>query len=65
MIFIYNILNTLFYRYLSERLCKYINDGEIMECVYETLNKNNIEIPFPQREITIRHANEEEYVALK
>lgn len=46
-------------------LTQYINDGEIMECVYETLNKNNIEIPFPQREITIRHANEEEYVALK
>lgn len=46
-------------------LTQYINDGEIMECVYETLNKNNIEIPFPQREITIRHANEAEYAALK
>lgn len=42
-------------------LTQYVNDGEIMECVYETLNKNNVEIPFPQREITIRHANDEEY----
>ena len=28
--------------------------GDIMECIYETLNKNGIEIPFPQREITIK-----------
>lgn len=25
----------------------------ILECVYNTLNKNNIEIPFPQRDIHI------------
>ena len=32
--------------------------GDIMECIYETLNKNGIEIPFPQREITIKHQQE-------
>lgn len=31
--------------------------GDIMECIYETLNKNGIEIPFPQREITIKQQN--------
>lgn len=31
--------------------------GDIMECIYETLNNNGIEIPFPQREITIKHQN--------
>lgn len=46
-------------------LTQYVNDGEIMECVYDTLNSNGIEIPFPQREITIRHADQEEYAALK
>lgn len=29
----------------------YINDGEVMECIYKTLNENNIEIPFPQLDI--------------
>lgn len=32
--------------------------GVIMECIYETLNKNGIEIPFPQCEITIKHQQE-------
>lgn len=32
--------------------------GVIMECIYETLNKNGIEIPFPQREITIKYQQE-------
>jgi len=45
-------------------LTQYVNDGEIMECVYETLNRNGVEIPFPQREITIRHAGSEEYALL-
>ena len=31
--------------------------GVIMECIYETLNNNGIEIPFPQREITIKQQN--------
>ncbi len=31
--------------------------GGIMECIYETLNNNGIEIPFPQREITIKQQN--------
>ncbi|MDR4930528.1 mechanosensitive ion channel domain-containing protein [Segatella bryantii] len=35
-------------------LTKALDDGEIMECIYKTLNDNNIEIPFPQREITIK-----------
>ena len=30
-------------------------DGCILECIYDTLNKHNIEIPYPQREISIRH----------
>lgn len=34
-------------------LTQYADDGKIMECVYDTLNKNNIEIPFPQRDIHI------------
>ena len=32
--------------------------GLIMECIYETLNNNGIEIPFPQREVTIKYQNE-------
>ena len=27
----------------------------VMECIYDTLNNNGIDIPFPQREITIKH----------
>ena len=30
------------------------DDATIMECIYDTLNDHNIEIPFPQREITIK-----------
>ena len=41
-------------------LTQYYDDGKILECVYETLNKNNIQIPFPQREIRILHGSEEE-----
>ena len=41
-------------------LTQYGDDGTILECVYETLNKNNIQIPFPQRDIhIIRNATEE------
>ncbi|MDD6552341.1 MAG: mechanosensitive ion channel family protein [Prevotellaceae bacterium] len=40
-------------------LKQYSIDGRIMECVYETLNKNNIEIPFPQREVTIKNQTNE------
>lgn len=29
----------------------YVNDGEILECIYKTLNENNIEIPFPQVDV--------------
>lgn len=35
-------------------LTQYTDDGRIMECVYDTLNLHNIEIPFPQREVTIK-----------
>ena len=30
----------------------------VMECIYDTLNNNGIEIQFPQREITIKHQQE-------
>ncbi len=35
-------------------LTQYGDDGIIMECIYDTLNEHGIEIPFPQREITIK-----------
>lgn len=35
------------------------DDGCIMECIYNTFNEHGIEIPFPQREITIKHPDEE------
>lgn len=38
-------------------LTQAIDDATIMECVYDTLNDHNIEIPFPQREITIKQVN--------
>ena len=38
-------------------LTQAIDDATIMECIYDTLNDNNIEIPFPQREITIKQVN--------
>lgn len=34
-------------------LTQYGNDGEVMECIYNTLNNANIEIPFPQRDLHI------------
>lgn len=34
-------------------LTQAIDDATIMECIYDTLNDHNIEIPFPQREITL------------
>ena len=40
-------------------LTQYADDGTIMECIYDTLNENNIEIPFPQREITIKNVTPE------
>lgn len=33
---------------------QYSDDGVILECIYDTLNDNGIEIPFPQRDIHIR-----------
>ena len=41
-------------------MTQYVDDGRIMECVYDTLNANNIEIPFPQRDIHIIHATPEQ-----
>lgn len=32
---------------------QYSNDGEILETIYNTLNANNISIPFPQRDLHI------------
>lgn len=34
-------------------LTQYGDTGTVLECIYETLNKNHIEIPFPQRDIHI------------
>lgn len=41
-------------------LTQYLDDGRIMECVYHTLNKHRIQIPFPQREIRILNATPKE-----
>ena len=41
-------------------LTQAMDDATIMECIYDTLNEHNIEIPFPQREITIKNATPEE-----
>ena len=38
-------------------LTQYVNDCEVLECVYDTLNKNNISIPFPQRDVRIVGSN--------
>lgn len=32
--------------------------SDVLKCVYETLNKHNIEIPFPQRDIHIKNIDE-------
>lgn len=29
--------------------------SDVMECIYDTLNKNNIEIPFPQRDVHVKN----------
>lgn len=34
-------------------LTQSLDDGDIMECIYNTLNKNNIDIPFPQTDVHI------------
>jgi len=39
-------------------LTQYSNDGDVMEVVYNTLNDNNIQIPFPQRDVRIVQADE-------
>ena len=33
---------------------QYADDGIILECIYDTLNAHNIEIPFPQTDVHIR-----------
>ncbi|MBR7065933.1 MAG: mechanosensitive ion channel [Prevotella sp.] len=38
-------------------LTQYVNDCEVLECVYHTLNENNISIPFPQRDLHIIRDN--------
>ena len=32
--------------------------SDVLKVVYDTLRQNHIEIPFPQRDITIKNANE-------
>lgn len=34
---------------------QYTDDGIILECIYNTLNSNNIEIPFPQSDVHLRN----------
>ena len=41
-------------------LTQYYDDGRVLECVYDTLNNNNIQIPFPQRDLHIIHPTSEE-----
>lgn len=41
-------------------LTQYGNDGEVLECVYNTLNDNHVEIPFPQQDVHIIHAGQAE-----
>lgn len=41
-------------------LTQYYDDGTVLECVYKTLNDNNVVIPFPQREVRILHADSED-----
>lgn len=36
-------------------MTQYTDDGIILECIYNTLNENNIEIPFPQRDVHLIH----------
>lgn len=38
---------------------QYIDDGEIFEAIYNALNDNNIEIPFPQTDVHIKTQLEE------
>lgn len=33
---------------------QFADDGVILECVYNTLNDNNVEIPFPQQDVYIK-----------
>lgn len=33
---------------------QYSDDGIILECIYDTLNEHNIEIPFPQTDVHVR-----------
>ncbi|MBQ7472176.1 MAG: mechanosensitive ion channel [Prevotella sp.] len=40
-------------------LTQYGDCGTILECVYNTLNANNIEIPFPQRDLHIINSDSE------
>lgn len=53
-------------------LTQYADDGKIMETIYDIFNEHGIEIPFPQREVTIKTPStknsvmtEEEKKALK
>ena len=37
---------------------KFSKTGQVKEAIYNTLNEHNIEIPFPQREITLKNVAE-------
>ena len=36
-----------------------VTESQIMECIYNTLNANNIEMPFPKRDVYIKEFNKE------
>lgn len=35
---------------------QFADDGKILECIYNTLNDNNIEIPFPQTDVHLKNS---------
>jgi small-conductance mechanosensitive channel len=34
---------------------QYADDGEVLEAIYNALNENDIEIPFPQRDVHVKN----------
>ena len=47
-------VNLNIYVWLSV-LSQVVDRGTVLECIYETLNKNHVEIPFPQRDIHMKN----------
>jgi len=45
-------------------LQEYVSDCKMLECIYNTLNKHNISIPFPQRDLHIINDKDGQITAL-